>query len=267
MIEKEKQILGLCIKKYRKSHFTQEALTNRICSKYTLSRLENGIYCKPIIYHQLLERLGFYYINTMDITYTSLLFKEMNFAIETNNFDVICKLINKIDEILNKYDKHIFFEEIKQYVSYLKTHYFQKEKIEIIYEDLCLLPHLDKNTRICIMHVFCENIIFYNDSSKLSKFIANFSLEKEQHILTDFFLMAESQYNADIIKADIILKNYKYLFVEENNYYQSIRFNLVFSLGFIQKNKDTAIQIIEKIKRLHEKTQCSSNYMYLQFVK
>lgn len=265
MTENEKKLLGRCIKKYRQNNFSQEALAEGICSKYTLSRLENDILCKDAIYHALLEKLGFYYKEDFDIIIVNLIFKDIVSSILVNDIELIISKLNRLDLILSNYNNQIYFTEMKLFLSYLKMHFLDKDKI--IFNDNDLIPLSAHNPliRICVKHVLCENMYLYGDMTRLVEYIIKFQLKEENHILTDFFIMVYHQYNGLMMNAHSIFKNYSHIFVEENNYYQSIRFHLVYSFNFIHKNPEYAISMSNKVKKLIEKSNCNCQYFYLYY--
>ena len=264
MTDNEKRLLGNCIRKYRRSKFTQEELTKGICSKYTLSRLENGIHCKSKIYHELLYKLGYVYHDNFDIVNIQLLFKDIISSILINDITTVFNKIDCVETILNKYKSHIYFTEIKIFLSFLKVHY-SNQKIDFSLKDVEVLAYFDKSIRICTIHVLCENMMYFNDYINLKPFLRKFDLRLENHILTDFFLMCDYQYEAQLIKTHAIFKNHSHIFTEENNYFQSIRFHLVYALGYLHKNPDKALVMLDKIKTLKEKSMCTTDYFYIYY--
>ncbi len=134
------RLIGKLIKVYREElkneknrDFTMQNFCNLICSLRTLSRLENGEYCKNReIYSQLLDKLGlelYQYPQVDDAIKNSL--KGLYEAIEIYDKSKIIMICNKNLKVLEHIKRVVYYSELYALFANIKQYYANDLEISI----------------------------------------------------------------------------------------------------------------------------------------
>lgn len=255
--------LGKCIQKIRYGNLKQDELTEGICSKFTLSRIENGKIPSDVkIIDKLIERLNFTVKDVVDLTIMKSLLKHLQAEIEYNNIKEIISDINKIKEIIDRNANNILFLDYIILYRYLYTHYVHNERIQINEYDLNTLDyHFDAFYTI-IVSIISENLLINGYIHEFIEFYE--SLHKQSgNIILDFFLMVYLQYHGQTLKVNDIFNSHKDELTQDMKTYQLIRYYSVQSLCYIEYESEKALRNFNKILSVQEKYKKKNHYIYI----
>lgn len=268
MNEFEKAFLNVCIYKHRKKKYTQQQLSEGICTKYTLSRLENGLLCKDKIYLQLLDRLGFYYEDHPDSLTVYVLIQDTLLQLETHHNDKVIQNILAIETILEAHPNNIFAVELQYYIHLMHIHYIDKQPITLHFNELITLSHFQNDFYIIFMHTICENLVFHYHIKTFIAFIETYKKEIH-HVLLDYHVMKSYQIRSYVVDCDAIFKQYKNKFIENNEHIHYFHYATTNALAYIHCDIHYALQLFEHLYKLAKKLTLHPFYrshMYLGFV-
>lgn len=255
--------LGKCIQKIRYEIFSQDELAYGICSKYTLSRLENGkIPTDLTIIMKLVNRLGYYYKDVADLTIINALLRHLIAEIEYCNMDSIIEDIISIEEIIARNHHNILFYDYELLCHYLHAHYIDEKPYTIQTYDLNTLAYLPKPFQIIAISVISENTLLYHD---IHSFIQRYQTfpKGNKSIITDFFFMLYLQYNKKTLEVNDIFNYHKEELSKDTKTYQLIRYRSVLALGFIEYEPKKAMRHFQKIALVHQKSNQKNAYYYI----
>ena len=199
--------LGKCIQKIRiKSHLTQEELCQGICSKYTLSRIENNT-ITPNTKHidELLSRLGYHHKDCVDLVIRKSIFTHLEQIIDYYHYEDILFQMERMKTILERNQDNVLFYDDRLLYHYMETHYSKKQKILITPYELNTLSFLSPTHYHILIHVLSENLIFY---STLNEFVAFYHTLPYQQgsLMLDYYYCIYLQYHSQILEVDNIYK-------------------------------------------------------------
>lgn len=255
--------LGKCIQKIRYGNLKQDELTDGICSKFTLSRIENGKIPSDVkIIDKLINRLNFTVKDVVDITIMKSLLKHLQAEIEYNNIKEIISDMNKIKEILDRNANNILFYDYTILYRYLYTHYILNERIQINEYDLNTLDYHFDAFYTVIVSVISENLLINGCIHEFIEFFEN--LDKQSgNIILDFFLIVYLQYHGQTLKVNDIFNSHKDELNKDMKTYQLIRYFSVQSLCYIEYEPEKALRNFNKILSVHEKYKKKNYYIYI----
>ncbi|MDD3049012.1 MAG: hypothetical protein PHQ89_03440 [Bacilli bacterium] len=255
--------LAKCIQKSRYGNFKQDELVAGICSKYTLSRIENGkAPANKKIIRALIDRLGYYYKDVVDLTIIHTLCKHLIAVIEYNNIKEIISDIKKMEKILLRNERNILFLDYNLLYYYLKSHYIDHTLIHLNKYDLNTLTNHDDIFNTIILSVIAENMLH---NGKLHEFICIYEglPIKKGNIILDFFQMLYLQYNGQSLKVNDLFNYHKEEIKKDMKTYQLIRYRSVLALGYVEYEPDKAMRQFEKITSVYQKYNCNNNYIFI----
>lgn len=255
--------LGKCIQKIRYGNLKQEELTEGICSKYTLSRIENGKIPSDVkIIDKLIDRLNYTVKDVVDLTIMNSLLKHLQAEIEYNNIKEIISDINKIKEIIDRNANNILFLDHIILYRYLYTHYIHNKPIHINEYDLNTIDyHFDAFFTVMVS-VISENLLINGRIHEFVQFYEN--LHKQNgDIILDFLQMVYLQYNGQTLKVNDIFNSHKDELTQDMKTYQLIRYYSVQSLCYVEYEPEKALCCFNKILSLQEKYNKKNHYMYI----
>lgn len=255
--------LGKCIQKIRYEQYNQDELADGICSKYTLSRIENGKIPRDInIVIKLMERLGYHYKDVVDLAILHSLINHIIAQIEYYNIDEIISDINKMNDIITRNKNNILFLDHKILYHYLHSHYIDKIAFTVHEYDLNTLHFHSNSFYTLLVSVISENLLLYQDIHKFIDFFDSLS-KKSGNIIIDFFHMLYLQYNGQSLLVNDIFNYHKEELYKDMKTYQLIRYRSVLAIGFIEYEPDKAIRHFDKITSVHKKCNQINNYYFI----
>lgn len=255
--------LGKCIQKIRFGNLKQDELTEGICSKFTLSRIENGKIPSDVkIIDNLINRLNFTSKDVVDLTIVKSLLKHLQAEIEYNNVKEIISDINKLKEIIDRNANNILFLDYIILYRYLYTHYLLNERIQINEYDLNTLDYHFDAFYTVIVSVLSENLLINGCIHEFIEFYG--SLNKQSgNIILDFFLMVYLQYNGQTLRVNDIFNSHKDELNKDMKTYQLIRYYSVQSFCYIEYESEKALHNFNKILSVQEKYKKKNHYIYI----
>lgn len=255
--------LGKCIQKIRYGNYNQNELTEGICSKFTLSRIENGKIPSDIkIIDKLIKRLNYTSKDVVDLTIMQSLLKHLEAEIEYNHVKEIISDINKMNTLIERNENNILFIDYKILYEYLNTHYIKNEYIHINEFDLNTLDFHNDAFYSVIVSVISENLLM---NGFIHEFIQFFETLNRQsgNIILNFFQILYLQYNGQTLKVNDIFNLQKDELIRDMKTYQLIRYYSVQSLCYIEYEPEKALRNFHKILLLHEKCNRKNHYIYI----
>lgn len=249
MNQLDKDFLNDCIIKYRKGKFTQSQLCERLCSKYTLSRLENGLHCKDSLYHQLLNRLGYTFDDYIESISVFVIMKDtLTQMIEGNRLKISENII-RLENMLSKYTHHIKVKELQFYIQMMRQHYIEETIITISIQDCITLSHYQNDYYLVFMNTICENLLFYNNLKGFIIFMNTYKRDVH-HILLDYYLMRYYQCQDRVVESDELFKQYKNKFIENNDHTHYFQYLTIESLSYISSDVNHSISLLKELYTL-----------------
>ncbi|NCC54440.1 MAG: XRE family transcriptional regulator [Erysipelotrichia bacterium] len=255
--------LGKCIQKIRYNKYSQNELSKDICSKYTLSRIENGKMPSDIkIIHKLLTRLHYHYEDVVDLTILSSILKHLLAEMEYNNPKEIIADIHKIEQILKRNKHNILFYDHQILYSYLYTHYIAKQPIiRQAYDTNTLIFHNDAFYTIFVS-IISENLLIFGKIKSFNLFFEQLAI-KNGNIILDFFYMLYLQIHAQTLEVNDIFNYHKEDLKKDGKTYQLIRYLSVLALGYIEYEPEKAMAHFNKISAVHNKSMRKNHYYFI----